>query len=94
MDLHDQYDQHDLTTSTRSARSGKKGRRRFDDDEPGPVRGRRPVPVLEGPDPDGPAERAEDVQYSTWLGAVHGPTPRPDWVVTDLGAIDTELGIL
>ena len=96
MDLHDQYDQHDLTTSTRSARSGKKGRRRFDDDEPGPVRGHRPAPVLEldGPDPSGPVERAEDVTYSTWLGAVHGPTPRPGWVVTDLGAVDTELGIL
>ncbi len=91
MDLHDQYD---LTTSTRSTRSARRGRRRFDDDEPRAARGRRPAPVLEGPDPGGPVERAEDVAYSTWLGAVHGPTPRPGWVVTDLGAVDTELGIL
>jgi RIO kinase 1 len=94
LDLHDQYDLHDLTTSTRPRRSGRTGRRRFDDDEPRAARGRRPAPVLEGPDPDGPAERAEDVAYSTWLGAVHGPKPRPGWVVTDLGAIDTELGVL
>jgi RIO kinase 1 len=93
LDLHDQYD---LTTSTRSTRSTRRGRRRFDDDEPRAARGRRPAPVLEleGPDPGGPVERAEDVTYSTWLGAVHGPTPRPGWVVTDLGAVDTELGIL
>lgn len=32
--------------------------------------------------------------YSSWDGATHGPTPWPDWVVTDLSAVDTELGIL
>ena len=32
--------------------------------------------------------------YSSWDVAQHGPDPRPDWVVTDLNAIDTELGIL
>ena len=32
--------------------------------------------------------------YSSWDTATHGPEPRPDWVVTDLSAIDTELGIL
>ena len=32
--------------------------------------------------------------YSSWDGAVHGPDPRPDWVVTSLSAIDTELGVL
>lgn len=36
-----------------------------------------------------------DVQpYSSWDVATHGPEPRPDWVVTDLSALDTELGIL
>jgi RIO kinase 1 len=94
-DQHDRYDQHDLIPSTRpSARAARRGRRRFDDDEPRAARGRRPAPTLEGLDPGGPAERAEDLAYSTWLGAVHGPTPRPDWVVTDLGAVDTELGIV
>jgi RIO kinase 1 len=32
--------------------------------------------------------------YSTWDVATHGPEPRPDWVVTELAAVDTELGIL
>jgi RIO kinase 1 len=36
-------------------------------------------------------------RWSTWSSVVksaHGPQPRPDWVITDDGAIDTELGIL
>jgi RIO kinase 1 len=36
-------------------------------------------------------------RWSTWSSVVksaHGPKPRPDWVITDDGAIDTELGIL
>lgn len=32
--------------------------------------------------------------YSTWDIASHGPEPRPDWVVTELAAVDTELGVL
>jgi RIO kinase 1 len=33
-------------------------------------------------------------RWSTWDDAVHGPEPRPEWVVTELGAVDTELGVL
>ena len=36
-------------------------------------------------------------RWSTWLSVergARGPEPRPDWVVTDEAAIDTELGIL
>jgi RIO kinase 1 len=43
----------------------------------------------------------EDLQdgqrWSTWLEVeplCRGPEPRPDWVVTSQGAVDTELGIL
>jgi RIO kinase 1 len=36
----------------------------------------------------------DEPQYSSWDGSTHGPDPRPDWVVTSLSAIDTELGIL
>jgi RIO kinase 1 len=40
----------------------------------------------------------EDGQrWSTWLSVeplARGPEPRPDWVVTSQGAVDTELGIL
>ena len=32
--------------------------------------------------------------YSTWVGATHGPDPLPDWVVTGGSALDTELGVL
>jgi RIO kinase 1 len=41
--------------------------------------------------PDGPPEGDS---WSTWDGAQHGPTPRPAWVITDLGAVDEDLGIL
>ena len=36
-------------------------------------------------------------RWSTWLSVeplCRGPEPRPDWVVTSQGAIDTDLGIL
>lgn len=33
-------------------------------------------------------------RWSTWDDAVRGPLPRPDWVVTELAAVDTELGVL
>ena len=36
-------------------------------------------------------------RWSTWLSVealCRGPEPRPDWVVTSRGAVDTELGIL
>ncbi len=32
--------------------------------------------------------------YSSWDGATHGPEPRPGWVITELSALDTELGVL
>ncbi|PXY27187.1 serine protein kinase RIO [Prauserella muralis] len=33
-------------------------------------------------------------RWSTWDMGGHGPAPHPAWVVTDLGALDTELGLL
>ncbi|MEV6526046.1 RIO1 family regulatory kinase/ATPase [Longispora sp. NPDC051575] len=39
----------------------------------------------------------EGDRWSTWDSAApleRGPLPHPSWVVTDLGAVDTELGIL
>jgi RIO kinase 1 len=35
-----------------------------------------------------------ELNLSSWDTATHGPEPRPDWVVTELSAIDTEFGIL
>ncbi|KQT89499.1 serine/threonine protein kinase [Marmoricola sp. Leaf446] len=43
-------------------------------------------------EPDGPGQR-----WSTWSSVdalCRGPEPRPDWVVTSRGAVDTDLGIL
>jgi RIO kinase 1 len=47
-------------------------------------------------DPDDFADYAPFVEpdYSSWDIATHGPEPYPDWVITNLAAIDTELGIL
>jgi RIO kinase 1 len=39
-------------------------------------------------------EPFEEPGYSSWDLATHGPEPRPDWVVTDLAALDTEYGVL
>jgi RIO kinase 1 len=70
----------------------RRGRRKFDDDdfEPDFLKHDDPEPSL-----------AEDLdlpetgdRWSTWDGALHGPKPRPDWVRTEYGAIDTELGLL
>jgi RIO kinase 1 len=41
--------------------------------------------------PDAPPEGE---RWSTWDGATHGPTPRPHWVITDLGAVESDLGVL
>ena len=41
--------------------------------------------------PDAPPEGE---RWSTWDGATHGPKPRPDWVITDLGAVESDLGVL
>jgi RIO kinase 1 len=51
---------------------------------------------FEGLHPDaGPAAEADDDRTeTTWLQAEHGPAPRPDWVVTELAALDTDLGVL
>jgi RIO kinase 1 len=71
-------------------------RRRFDDEPPVHHRDQKPAPPADldgrgGTDPDGPP--AGD-RWSTWTGALHGPTPRPRWVVAEHAAVDTELGIL
>jgi RIO kinase 1 len=36
----------------------------------------------------------DELPFSSWGTAQHGPDPRPDWVITDLNALDTELGVL
>jgi len=65
-------------------------RRKFDDDEPDFLKRGRLEPQL-SEEPDLP-ETGDN--WSTWDGALHGPEPRPEWVRTEHGAVDDELGML
>ena len=79
--------------------SAARGRRkqRFDDEPTTAkrVRGRRSLPQIEVFDAtDG---LPEGDRWSTWDQSIptqRGPKPHPDWLVTELAAVDTELGIL
>ncbi|MEU1756462.1 RIO1 family regulatory kinase/ATPase [Micromonospora matsumotoense] len=68
-----------------------RGRSRFDDDEtPFLTHGRQPARTAPDDEPDpGPEDH-----WSSWDEAVHGPEPHPPWLVTELAARDTELGVL
>lgn len=71
-----------------------RGRRgRFDDDEPDYLKRaqRRHLEPSDVDDPD------EGDRWSTWdqsTAGERGPQPYPDWLVTDLAAVDTELGVV
>ncbi len=49
------------------------------------------TPFSVGTHPEAPPEGE---RWSTWDAAAHGPVPRPDWVITDAGAVDADLGVL
>jgi RIO kinase 1 len=76
----------------------RRGKRRFDDDEPTfhkRSRQRAALPSLE--DFDAGDGLPEGDRWSTWdqsTDSERGPEPYPDWLVTDLAAVDTEQGIL
>ncbi|MCW3820059.1 RIO-like kinase [Micromonospora sp. DR5-3] len=68
-----------------------RGKSRFDDDEPYFLKqGRHAEPALAEPDDEPDPED----HWSSWDEAVHGPEPHPAWLVTELAAKDTELGVL
>ena len=75
----------------------RRGKRRYDDEEPTFARRgrRRALPSLEAYDAtDG---LSDGDRWSTWdqsTAGERGPRPYPDWLITDLAAADTELGIL
>jgi RIO kinase 1 len=66
----------------------RKRRHRFDDDEPYFLKRQARI----APQPD----EFDLIPYSTWgePGVLRGPPPHPDWVVTELAAIDDELGVI
>ncbi len=85
-------------SSPRASAARRRDKQRFDDDEPTTakrVRGRRSLPPIEVFDAtDG---LPEGDRWSTWDQSIptqRGPKPYPDWLVTELAAVDTELGIL
>ncbi|WP_422735884.1 RIO1 family regulatory kinase/ATPase [Micromonospora sp. WMMD729] len=80
---------HDLPAPERRTR----GKRRFDDDEPQFLkRAARPTELPADPDTEPDPDTGE--RWSSWDDAVHGPEPHPAWLVTELAAKDTELGML
>jgi RIO kinase 1 len=74
--------------------TARRGRPKFDDesgdfDQTRLKRGRLEPALHEDPD----LPEFGDA-WSSWDAALHGPQPRPDWVRTEAGAVDTELGML
>ncbi len=67
----------------------RRGRRKFDDEAEFVKSGKLEPSLHEDPDLPEVGDR-----WSTWDGALHGPEPRPEWVRTEHGAVDTELGML
>ena len=76
----------------------RRGKRRFDDDEPSFAKrdlNRRRLRSLD--DIDVADGLSDGQRWSTWdqsSPTERGPRPHPDWLVTELAATDTELGIL
>jgi RIO kinase 1 len=76
----------------------RRGKPRFDDDEPlfaKRQRHSRGLPSLD--EIDATDGLPEGDRWSTWDqpdAGQRGPEPYPDWLVTELAAVDTELGIL
>jgi len=76
----------------------RRGKRRFDDDEltfAKRDRHRRALPSVD--DIGLPDDLAAGDRWSTWDQSTpteRGPRPHPDWLITELAATDTELGIL
>jgi RIO kinase 1 len=75
-----------------------KQRQRFDDDDPLFAKRQYNRPRLAAEDAhDATDGLPEGDRWSTWdksMPTERGPRPHPKWLVTDLAAVDTELGIL
>jgi len=88
---------HDYHSAYNGEFRSSRGQRRFDDEPTTAkrVRVRRALPSLEVFDAtDG---LPEGDRWTTWDQSTpleRGPRPYPGWLVTELGAVDTELGIL
>ncbi len=78
--------------------SARRGRRRFNDDEPlfdKRRRGRAALPAQDACDADDGLPEGD--RWSTWdqsEAGERGPRPYPGWLITELAAVDYELGVL
>jgi RIO kinase 1 len=77
-------------------RSTRRRRARFDDElEPGrPGQPAQAPPARWHLEDEAAGAAPEGERWSSWDGSEHGPTPYPSWLVTELSAVDTELGVL
>ena len=78
-------------------RRGRKNRK-FHDDDPSSVKRDRHRPRLQAEDKNDATDGLpEGDRWSTWDQSIpteRGPRPHPQWLVTDLAAVDSELGVL
>jgi RIO kinase 1 len=86
---------YDFSSRHGEFRTRRRGNRGFNDDEPTTSKRtrRRSLPPVDYTTDGLP----EGDRWSTWDQSIptqRGPRPHPDWLVTDLAAVDTELGIL
>jgi RIO kinase 1 len=76
----------------------RRGKRQFDDDAPTfAKRNRHRKRLIAADAADATDGLPDGDRWSTWdqsSPTQRGPLPYPDWLITDLGATDTELGIL
>jgi RIO kinase 1 len=91
--MRDSADSEDYGVTRRGRKRGK-----FDDDAPAYAKRNRHLPRLKAEDAsDATDGLPEGDRWSTWDQSIpteRGPRPHPEWVVTELAAVDTELGIL
>ena len=91
--MRDSADSDDYGVTRRGRKRGK-----FYDDDRAYVKRDRHLPRLQAEDAHDAADGLpEGDRWSTWDQSIptqRGPLPHPDWLVTDLAAVDTELGVL
>jgi RIO kinase 1 len=91
--MRDSADSDDYGVTRRGRKRGK-----FYDDEPVYAKRDRHLPRLAAEHANDDTEGLpEGDRWSTWDQSVpteRGPKPHPDWLVTELAAVDTELGVL
>ena len=91
--MRDSADSDDYGVTGRGRKRGK-----FDDEQPGFAKRNRHLPRLQAEDAHVATDGLpEGDRWSTWDQSTpleRGPKPHPKWLVTDLAAVDSELGIL